>query len=323
MKKAKHQPSSYEATFHTMTLEPDIPPESVNAWIQDVRDRQKKEELPYLANFMRNSADGKPRIKVNPFKRHTDSDGKFIFEYWPLSRFLDEMREIAVDLKVQDFIYRRADLAIDTKTLYNQTAKFARLFTLSLSDLYGMENRYLSVNPLSHELKTIRADNGGNRFTLQCEHYNRANIDQRAWNRVVCNRFELRSAGEQAGSKHDPRTIAENWLKRLEALPDKLPGIICQQSETLLDSWANFYERLGKETTNAVNAFMVKMERNLYTHEQVRDFLGAVSKSGTNNEKRYRNFMNRWGGVMELYSLEDYRAELDAMTEALRRFLEN
>lgn len=322
MRKAKRTPTAYSATIHTATLEPVLPEgQTENAWMQDMRNRFKDGALPYLSRIYRDSADGSPRVKVNLYKRHTDSEGNFVFEYWPLSRFLGELEMIAHDLGAEGFIIRRLDIAIDAPVPYERTAKIIRLILLALADSHALNNRYMSTDPMTGTMKALRVDNGGNKFTLQVEHYNRATVDQSGWNRAVMNRLELRTAKEQAGQNHDARQIALNWLERFGALPDKLRPVIDAQSLSLLDDWSEFSKACGKETANAINAFIIQNERRFYTREQVRDFLGAVMDAGKNSDKSFNNFLHRWGGLLELYTLDEYEHELLAITEALSDFI--
>ena len=322
MRKTKHTPTAYSATIHTAELEPILYDEQkTNTWMQDTRKRFRAGALPFLSRIYRNSADGAPRVKVNLFKRYTNAEGSFIFEYWPLSRFLSELELTAHDLTAKGFIVRRMDLAIDAPVPYEHTAKITRLFLLALADSHALGNRYLSTDPATGTMKALRVDNGGSKFTLQAEHYNRSTVDQSGWNFAVMNRLELRTAQEQAGKNHDVRQIALNWLSRLKALPDQPRPVIDAQSVALLDDWSIFSKACGKDTANALNVFMILNERRFYSREQVQDFLGAVMDTGKNSEKAFNNFLQRWGGLIELYSLSEYVAEMTSITEALNRFI--
>lgn len=313
MKKAKRIPTDYSATIHTLTVEP----------VFQGGNTRNVEKRPYINRIQRNSGTGNLEITLNPHKRHMTPDGKFVFEYWSLSRFTDELKEIQRELGAESLIIRRLDLAVDTTAPYNETAKVVRPILLALAEASRLTNRYVSTDPANGICKTLRADNGGQAFTLQVEHYNRALEDQSNWNRTVNNRLEFRSAREQAGANHSVSDIVSNWRERLEHVCNQLPAFFAGQNALLLDDWLQFGGKLGRETGSALNVFMLTHESHIYTREQAREFFACVTN--TDGKKALQNFIDRkrWGGLIETYSAEEYTEELGAILNAIQVFESN
>lgn len=318
-RKKPRTPTAYRATIHTAELEIMPHGKRWGRWVSDTKKSMDAGKMPFIDGIWREQ--GKPTLILNPHKRYTDEHGKFIFEYWNLDRYRKEVGKIIREIGADDYTIRRLDIALDSVEPYEHTAKLIRACMLSLGDVYGLENSFYSVDAFTGEGKTLRGDNYREKAaTVQFENYNRATVDQSRWNATIVNRLELRAMGEQAGIKHDEQAIVKGWKARLLTAQDNLPAFIEKQSELLFEKWIPFSERRGRNTTNALNAFVILNERHIYTRDQLKQFLGTVK--GTDGEGLAKRFRERWGNFVELYSLSEYQREAGAMHEALERFTE-
>lgn len=290
---------------------------------------------PCVSRLRKARGDAGYNLRINPHKLHRAADGRFLFAYRGLKEFLEDMDTICNDLMLQDYVIKRMDICIDSDCDYQTASKLSRLILLMLADLCGLENRYMSDDPLSLEPKTVVAANGKKYVaTLEIEHYNRNLLPQDKWaNDPVENRFELRAMREQAGRRHEAVRIVKNWIDRFDKLTeDHLQHVLLQVNRGLFERWKRRTSKLRSEDmssrqwTTFWNTFLFWNSEHLYTAKQIESLFGLHETLGgwmPGGRAGVRNFLEtgrRYRTGMELYTFNDIRAEAGLMADALRRF---
>ena len=317
---------NYKATIHTMEIEPILTKEYVDKpgkWIQEAYQINH----PCVTSLWMNRYDSRPRAIINTHRLHTTPEGKYIFTYRGLQEHQQDMQTICQELEIDSYIIRRLDVCLDADAPYAETQKLTRLIALLLGDQIGMENRYISIDPVTLEPKTLRLDNSSRNIngkiihpTRQIEHYNRELIDQTSYaGKPIINRFELRAMGRAAGVAYTEGDIVSNWIKDFEALRECNITEVCQRlNEQLVEACGRYTGLVGSDK---LNDFIRANADHIYARKQLIVLLDMLGR--TNPEADTGNLLkkSRGGGLFKLYEWNRIQAEIDSMKAALSSFL--
>ena len=309
----------YKATVHTLEIEPLLPETVSNKkWIEWMnRSRFAYARWPHEKNG------NELRVIINPHKTERLSNGLFHFEYDGLTRHKEIMNNICKELDMNGYIIRRFDVCLDTDQPYEHTAKLTRLITLLLGDEIKANNCYFSIDPLTFKSKTMRIQKDDKKtYELQAEHYNRAVIDQSEYDTTVCNRFELRATGAEAGENHDERGIVEKWIERLQNLETAdLSGLESRLNAGIFSMWETYAQKSGKPNCDTdFNYFLRFMADHIYTQGQMKDLCRLFGKKKPS--KTASDLKQRSGELFKsLFTRREIRLATKEMIEALTGFI--
>lgn len=317
----------YRATIHTMEIEPILPNEyadSPGKWIQ----KAYQINHPCVTSLWMNRYDSRPRAIINTHRLHTTPEGKYIFTYGGLQEHQQDMQTICQELEIDGYIIHRLDVCLDTDVPYAETQKLTRLIALLLGDQIGMENRYISIDPVTFEPKTLRLDNasrdinGGKVFpTRQIEHYNRELIDQTSYTgEPIINRFELRAMGAAAGKTRTEGDIVSGWIEQLDSLSERDTDKLCQRlNECIVEACGRYTGLVGNAGSTEQNNFIKAHADHIYTRQQLINLLGMLGDDDP--KRRTNNLKTRTKKLFQLYKRKQIQAEIDSMKAALVGFL--
>ena len=324
MKKA----TKYRTTIHTLTIQPILKPEYAcyeSAWWKTIYDAK----LPYI-NKRYYAKDNTQRITLNTHRLRTNADGtKYIFTYQGLPEHLADMQQICNEMDMDGYIIRRLDVCLDADIPYIQTQKRTRLIALMLGEDFEGNNRYISIDPITLEPKTIRIDNEGRDIngkkkapTQQIEHYNRALKDQTDYeNKPIINRFELRSMGKFAGERYNEADIVKRWIERLTNLSRSDLDNLCHKiNEQLAEAYKSYEKCTGGASSTKINSFLKMHADHIYTRMQMIELLSMLGK--TRPRDCVYDLTAQTKELFNLYSWAEIKAEIDSMKAALMDFIE-
>lgn len=315
--------AEYQATIHTAEVTPIMEGwtrTEMSEWANEVFNAH----YPFINRITSKPFTGGYKLVLNLHRLEEKqmADGRYRFEYEPLSQYEREMEAVCDLLKIPGFITNRLDVCLDTAVPYEETEKLTRYIMLALTkEINEGEgwNRYESIDPETEQKITTRVQNGDHQCkTLEMEHYNRVVIDQRKYNRTVVNRFELRTMGNRAGKGRVNRQIVERWLERFERLSDEhFEAVERGASEGLMDEWGMRIARGTEDSATAFNFFLANYNERVYTQRQVVDLFERRGSNKANAKK----FHQRSGRGMILYNRKEVREEVSSMKKALETFL--
>ena len=309
--------TKYNCTVHT-----------VEVWTPYVNDDAGSHDFCVEVRWKSNGY----RVKINPHKLHK-VNGKFQFAYRTAAQIEYDLQMCYELMGGVDCKIKRLDIALDTQRDYMDTEKIARLIALMLMD--DGQNRYLSSDPLTLDLKSLTIRNGekGSTDTKQIEHYNRLLMPQEHWHgEPVRNRFELRRMRSQIRDTDTVTSIARKWLSDFERTmtEKRMQEVIQTISDGLYERWLRYTEmrkRNGKPISKQErNMFYVCNSDNVFTKEQLRQLYLLDRKNGMSvSDTAVDNILklDRYGTAFKLYSYKDVKQEFQAMTDALRKFAED
>ena len=321
------KPNVYRATIHTLTIQPylkQIYAENPGKWWKGIY----ADDLPYINNRYY-AKDSTQRITLNTHRLHTNADGtKYIFTYQGLPEHLADMQQICNEMDMNGYIIRRLDVCLDADIPYIQTQKRTRLIALMLGEDFEGNNRYISIDPITLEPKTIRIDNEGRDkngkkvyASQQVEHYNRALKDQTDYeNKPIINRFELRSMGNYAGERYNETDIVKRWIERLTNLSRSDMDSLCHKiNEQLAEAYRGYEKRTGGAASTKINSFLKMHADHIYTRMQMIELLSMLGK--TRPRDCAYDLTAQTKGLFDLYSWAEIQAEIDSMKAALMDFI--
>lgn len=307
----------YQSTVHTLEIQPilrDANGETFTDWFK----RTKERNLPYVRW-------DEMRPIINPHKVSRNDDWKFVFEYRTIDEIESAMNKIMEGMEIDGYTIKRLDLCFDTECGYGVSEKLIRLIVLMLSVKEGLNNRFQSIDPLTLEAKTIVAANG-TKYTksLEIEHYNRELLSQDKWsNAPITNRLELRAMGAQAGVGRTIRSIAKNWLERLEGLTEEhLRQVTEQLTDGIYHRWTDYCEELDCDRNPSQvtrNVFYSCQADNIYTKDQLVTLYGNDKQTAKSVDNLL--MLNRYGIIFDLYTFDEVKAEVDRLIRAAKQFL--
>lgn len=170
-------------------------------------------------------SNGVHRTKINPHKFSTDEYGRYRTLYGSLSAHNDVMAAIYCQqgINPQDTSsligYKRMDLSIDMDEPYSSTVRICRLFLLAMAQKYGADNNYLSTEPITGEQKAFRVAKKRERSrhnVIEIEHYNRSQIYQEKYDKVVVNRLEFRLTGQRMVHIRSAEQLVDKWRELID-----------------------------------------------------------------------------------------------------------
>lgn len=265
----------YKATIHTLEI-------SVGAQGLEPGFLSRAREKDYV-RVAKYAGTNEYSLVINPHKfSGKDANGKYKFNYHSLQQHTKIMESIAADLDFDDYSIKRLDLCFDTELDYEANEKLLRYITLMLAGEIGADNRYWSIDPLTQEIKTVRASKriGYNGTTyngeLQIEHYDRSKVDQDNWDTFIMNRLELRSIGTEAGKHHAEGQIIERWRERLQAIlrPDIAISVETEVNRGLYEAWerkfkSKLYSVDTRKLKGRFNGYLLNHFDSIFTRRQL------------------------------------------------------
>ena len=324
MKKA----TKYRATIHTLTIQPILKPEYAcyeSTWWKAIYDAK----LPYINKRYRSRSDNTQRIIINPHRLHPSEDGtKYIFTYQGLPEHLTDMQRICEEMDMDGYIIRRLDVCLDANVPYVQTQKSTRLIALMLGEQFNGSNRYISIDPITLESKTIRIDNEGRNKngrkvspTQQIEHYNRALKDQTDYaNKPIINRFELRSMGSAVHEDYTEARIVRAWLDRLSKIDEaSMQRLTYAINKHLSEAYKAYTKHTAGAKSTKINSFMRLYADHIYTREQMIELLSMLGKSRPRDTSY--DLTAKAKNLFRLLTWKEIQAEIDSMKAALMDFI--
>lgn len=315
--------AEYQATIHTAEVTPILDGwtrTQMSEWASGVYEAHH----PFINRISpKPFTDGyKLVLNLHRLEGKRMEDGRYRFEYEPLSQYEREMEAVCDLLRIPGFITNRLDVCLDTATPYEETEKLTRYIMLALaeeiSEGKGWEI-YESIHPQTLQRLTTRAQNGDRQYkTREMEHYNRTTVDQSQYDFEVVNRFELRAMGSCAGKTRTNREIVEKWFERFKGLSDEhFEAVEKKTSEGLANEWRTRIARGTEDSATAFNFFLANNDEHIYTQRQMADLFERRGSSKANSKK----FRQRGGRGMILYNRKQVREEVSAMKKALKTFL--
>ena len=315
--------SEYHATIHTAEVTPIMEGwtrEQMSEWANEVFNAH----YPCINRISSKPFTGGYKLVLNLHRLEEKrmADGRYRFEYEPLSQHEREMEAVCDLLKIPGFITNRLDVCLDTAVPYEETEKLTRYIMLALTQEISEGKNwelYESINPQTRQKLTTRAQYGDRQHrTRELEHYNRTTVDQSQYDFEVVNRFELRAMGNCAGSNRTNREIVERWLKSFKGLSDEhFEAVEREASGGLMDEWGTCIARGTADNANTFNAFIANSNGHVYT---LRQLIDLFERRGS-NEVNAKKFRQRSGSGMILCNRKQVREEISAMKKALKTFL--
>lgn len=315
--------AEYQATIHTAEVTPIL-----DGWTRTQMSEWASEVYEAHHPFI-NRISPKPFtegyklvLNLHRLDEKRMEDGRYRFEYEPLSQYEQEMEAVCDLLRIPGFITNRLDVCLDTAVPYEETEKLTRYIMLALaeeiSEGKGWE-LYESIHPQTLQRLTTRAQNGDRQYkTREMEHYNRTTVDQSQYDFEVVNRFELRAMGSCAGKTRTNREIVEKWFERFKGLSDEhFEAVEKKTSEGLENEWRTRIARGTEDSATAFNFFLANNDEHVYTQRQMADLFERRGSNKANSKK----FRQRGGRGMILYNRKQVREEVSAMKKALKTFL--
>ena len=315
--------SEYHATIHTSEVTPIMEGwtrSEMSEWANEVFNAHH----PFINRISSKPFTGGYKLVLNLHRLEEKrmADGRYRFEYEPLSQYEMEMESVRELLQVPGFITNRLDVCLDTTVPYEETEKLTRYIMLALTQEISEGKNwklYESIDPRTLQKLTTRAQKEDRQHRArELEHCNQSTIDQSRYNFEVANRFELRAMGNCAGSNRTNREIVERWLKSFKGLSDEhFEAVEREASGGLMDEWGTCIARGTADNANAFNAFIANSNGHVYTLRQLIDLFERRGSNETNAKK----FRQRSGSGMILYNRKEVRDEVSSMKKALETFL--
>lgn len=321
----------YKATIHTLEI------------AVDTKDLEPSflgctKEKDYIRKVYPSGAN-QYSLVINPHKFNgKNADGKYHFEYHSLQQHNEIMQNIANDLNFEEYSIKRLDVCLDTFLDYEYTEKLIRYIVLMLAGEIGANNRYLSIDPLTQEVKTIRASKkiGYNGTThngeLQIEHYDRSKLDQRNWDTLIMNRLELRSMGTEAGEKHSAEDIISAWKWRLQLVLESATALQVENevNQGLWEKWEHKFqnrlidtsEKPVKRLKSRFNAFLLNNLDQIFTRRQLIDMycrFGESTQTAKHSADNLRS-QNRRMFFGQMFSPSMVEDEVISLCRAIEKF---
>ena len=259
------------------------------------------------------------------------------FSYLPLGDHKQIIRQLKDDLDFDKLTITRLDLCCDPQIDYPPSEKVLRLLVLMLADKIEARNRYLSVDPITQEVKTIRIEArkgyNGTRYNseLQVEHYNRALLDQSNWDATVVNRLEFRASGTEAGENHSIEEIIERWINRLKAISEplsmneRMQKVECKTNKALIARWQQLAYQLDSPAGKAFNDFVFANLNYIFTRRQLLDLFklyGDDERQAFNRAKNIRR-ERRKAFKAQLVTEKQFVEEVQSLISSIEAFIRN
>jgi len=318
----------YKVTIHTMEIK-------VHTTQNHKQFYSIYNDKPYLRDA-KALGNGTYTMIVNPhLLKGLDADGKRQFRYIPLSEHKQILEAIKQELPIDSLTVTRLDICADPQIDYCYSEKVLRLLVLMLANEISADNRYMSVDPLTLETKTIRVDarkgyngktyNGG----LQVENYNRGLLDQTEYDNTVINRLEFRASGTEAGENYSPDQIVERWKTRLQAIsdrlmmPDRLQAIEKAINQALHEQWRQLVILCSdKPTSKMFNDFVFFNLSSIYTRRQMIELFKLCGDTEQQAQDRNKNIrrLGRKTFRGQLLTEKQLAGELESLIFAINQF---
>lgn len=278
---------------------------------------------PYLRSI-RKASDGL-KLMINPHRNDTVISGKFKTLYGDRAAIETVVARAVEELQLaDDWYYSRIDLAIDMDCPYEQTDKITRLLLLMLSVQNGLNNRYMSVEPYTGTLKTTRVGDEKHNTLKQIEHYNRALVDQTAYDTCVINRLEFRLGGlalTNINAHKDMRPAIEKWREILDKsiTPQALANVEYQAARVLFDEWQSVK---ASGSMKQLAQYIRAHSDRIYTRNQLKHIFMFEHSDSDKAAKAAKNlWINSHVFRSELYTLTDLVEYRDGIWNAAQAYL--
>lgn len=318
----------YNTTIHTMEIRAKTE--------QNYPDFMARCNALDYTSEIRRCGNGLYSLRVNPHKINgVDTKGLYRLCYLSLNEHKSLLDRIQTDLGADSLTVTRLDLCCDPQIDYAPTEKLLRFLVLMLANQIEAYNRYMSIDPLTLEIKTIRVEakkghNGKNyNGELQIEHYNRALLDQSSWDYTVLNRLELRASGTEAGENYSIEEIVERWISRLQAVTE--PVEMSQRMETveralnhaLIEQWQQLSYQMETPTGKAFNDFVFFNLNHIFTRRQMINLFilyGDTEQQAENRAKNIRRDRRR-AFKGQLFTKKQLSEEVESLIQSIDYFI--
>lgn len=274
---------------------------------------------------------------INPHKANgIDDGGLYAFRYLPLSEHLQILENVRSAIRADSLTITRLDLCCDPQIDYKPSEKLLRLLVLLLASKIESRNRYLSIDPMTLEIKTIRIDarKGYNgkcyNSELQIEHYNRALLDQSNWDSTVINRLEFRASGTEAGENYSIEEIIDRWKSRLQAVSSPLAlSANMQAVENALNAvlyaqWRQLTRQVDTPTGKLFNDFVFFNLEHIYTRRQMLELFrlyGDTERQALDRNKNIRR-ERRKAFRGQLLTEKQLAEEVESLIQSIENFIQ-
>ena len=318
----------YKTTIHTMEIRMHTT-DNAKRFYELCNDRPYLHDVKPLGN-------GSYSMIVNPHKYNgVDDRGRYRLRYIPLSEHKRILDQIKQELHTDSLKVSRLDICADPQIDYPYSEKVLRLMVLLLGNEIGAKNRYLSIDPLTLETKTIRVEalTGYNRKTynglLQVENYNRGLLDQSDYDSTVINRLEFRAGGTEAGENYSLEQITERWIARLEALSDpltlseKVMAIERTLNQALWQKWQQLVtQSRSTPTGKAFNDFIFYNLSSIYTVRQMMALFRLYGDTDQKAQERNKNIrrLGRKTFRGQLLTDKQFAGEVNSLIQSVEAF---
>lgn len=318
----------YMTTIHTMEIK-------VTSELNYPDFMTRYNALDY-ASEIRRCGGGLYSLRVNPHKINgVDDKGLYYLRYLSLNEHKSILDRIQADLGAESLTVTRLDLCCDPQIDYAPTEKLLRFLVLMLANQIEAHNRYMSVDPLTLETKTIRVEtkkgyNGKNyNGELQIEHYNRTLLDQSSWDYTVLNRLEFRSSGTEAGENYSVEEIIDRWKSRLQAVSEpvemtqRMRTVENAVNQTLIERWKQLSFLMDAPTGKTFNDFVFFNLNHIFTRRQMMNLFMLYGDTEQQAENRAKNIRRdrRRAFKGQLFTKKQLSEEAESLIHSIDFFI--
>ena len=267
------------------------------------------EQVPYIPKkISKNPKTDKYYTKLNPDKAN---NGLQIYNYDTYSKVCDMMID---QLGLVNPIKTRIDFRFDSfdNNTYENLLKLNKVIILLLSQECKMGNRYQSIDPLTLDSLTIRAQS----TDFEAENYNKAIQEP---NGDVKSRLELRSKklNNSNTAEHNKEIIALNkWLDKLDKAVTKYNFNKLQ--DLINVSILNKYQIEKDIKGFKLSSFIYKYQDSIFTSRQMANLYESMGSK--NPKQQAKNYKVRH--KIEYFSFNDLKIYVDKIKESGKNFIE-
>lgn len=228
-------------------------------------------------------------------------------ELWTQSEFNKYFHEALFDLGLseEDTVFYRIDYRFDQlEDTYQEQEKLHLALIALLSRTYKMENFYQSLNPITYEGLTVRAQ--GARY--QFENYNKSKEDPCCPAR---NRFEIRTL--KVNDRCDISRLMEEWIIRMrKALKnyDNLQNLCNMELVKLYQS------EMKSKKVRTLSEFIRKYQQTIFSNSQLVDLMKQLGKENPKSSAHNCKIKNK----IEFVSRKDLETYIDKMSTVVAAY---
>lgn len=254
----------------------------------------------------RDGAEPKYKYRVNP-------DRLIGYDTSTLNGYFIALNEIYAQSNIESPTKTRIDFRFDNYTIdYEDIYKINKLLILLVAEHFNITNRYVSCDPLTAELKTIRINNK----YLEMEFYNK---QLESPNEFIKTRLELRSKALYDNNENckEWRELTK-WIDRLETVTDKKTGTIDKLTAKINKNLIQRYaEQTEKGIIHTPNDFITKYSDFIFTRKQLISLYSLMGiKTAEQQASKYKRKYK-----IEFFSLKEIQNYVKAIKKAAETFI--